>query len=99
MPLVTVAALPVMLMPQVPLAPEPVVEGTFKPVCAVACVVPPVPPLATAIVVAFQVPAVSVPTPVMLPKEPAWRLLLVTAPAAILLIVTAPEPSALVSTA
>lgn len=40
---------------------------------AVAAVVAPVPPFAIAIVVAFQVPAVSVPTPVILVKEPAVR--------------------------
>ena len=54
MPFVAVAALPVQLadepetlIPQVPEAPEPVVDGTSSADCAVACDVPPVPPLAT----------------------------------------------------
>ena len=44
------AEVPVMLMPQVPLAPMPVVEGTPRFVCAPAAVVAPVPPLPTATV-------------------------------------------------
>lgn len=60
---VAVAALPLMLMAQVPLAPEPVAEGTPSADCAVACVVPPVPPLATASVP----PSVSVPDVVIAP--------------------------------
>ena len=67
---VTVAALPVMLMPQVPLAPEPVVEGTLRFVCAPAAVVAPVPPLATA-----TVPVTLAALPGMLPDTlPPVRL-------------------------
>ena len=43
----TLAALPVTLMPQEPLAPDPVVDGTLRAVLALAAVVDPVPPLAT----------------------------------------------------
>ena len=47
MPFVTVAALPLMLIPQVPEAPEPVVDGTDRLDRAVLASVAPVPPLAT----------------------------------------------------
>lgn len=60
---VAVAALPLMLMLQVPDAPEPVAEGTLRLDRAVAASVAPVPPLATASVP----PSVSVPDVVIAP--------------------------------
>ena len=71
-----------MSIAQVPLAPEPVVEGTPSADCAVPCVVPPVPPLATASVP----PSVNVPDVVIgppdnvRPVEPPEPLTLVTVP-------------------
>jgi hypothetical protein len=47
---VAVAALPLMLIPHVPLAPEPLREGTSSAVCAAPAVLDPVPPLTTATV-------------------------------------------------
>ena len=47
---VAVAALPVMLIAQLPEAPLPVVDGTPRAVCAPDCVVAPVPPFAIATV-------------------------------------------------
>ena len=61
-PLVAVAALPVMLMPHVPLASVPVRVGTSRAVRASAAVVAPVPPLAIA-----TVPVTLAALPVMLP--------------------------------
>ena len=66
-PLVTVAALPLILIPQVPVAPVPPVEGTSRAVRAPEAVVAPVPPLATGRVP--ETPAVR-DTPVQLTKLP-----------------------------
>lgn len=62
----TVTALPEMLIPQVPVAPEPVVEGTPRFDWASAAVEAPVPPLRMATVpVTFAPATLAAETPVM----------------------------------
>ena len=79
---VTLAALPVMLMPQVPVAPLPDVLGTSRLVRAPAAVVAPVPPLSTSRVPArVMVPeVVTGPPEVVKPVVPPDTLTDVTVP-------------------
>ena len=107
---VAVAALPLMLMPHVPLAPEPVVEGTPSADCAVPCVVPPVPPLATASVPPrVNVPDVVIGPPVSVspvePPEPETEVTVPLPPAVeamvmppALFVTVMPEPAVIVET-
>ena len=79
---VTLAALPVMLMPQVPVAPLPDVLGTSRLVRAPAAVVAPVPPLSTSSVPARVIvpDVVTGPPEVVKPVVPPETLTDVTVP-------------------
>ena len=77
---VAVAALPLMLMPHVPLAPEPVTEGTSVPMAkprferAVAAVVAPVPPLVIANVPVTPVAKLTRPPATFAKSEPVQAI-------------------------
>ena len=80
--LATLTALPVMLMPQVPDAPDPVVLGTSRLVRAPLAVVAPVPPLSTSSVPARVIvpDVVTGPPEVVKPVVPPETLTEVTVP-------------------